>query len=619
MKMFKEYWAVLAPILRLLWRAGRWYLIGACVLNFVLSLAPVFLIFVTANLIDSFAALETSVTGVQKSPSASIIVLLISLLVGGSLLSQILERISMIVRDLFNIRFTNYVKWLIAKKAAGMDLPLLEDAAFNNELRTAADEANYKPVAFVDGLLSILSSLVTLVTLSLLLIAWQPWIVPVILVASLSTLFVSSRFASLRVAMVTERAEVERKKWYLYILLTSDQGAKEIRLFGLQGYLLKKLKDLLDQMYQQDRRLITREIAFSGGASLVSSAVQGGLIVFTALQALQQTISVGEFSLYQQSIMQLEGQAVALMLALGSHQENRLFSKKLLGFLDREPFIESNRTERIPIPTLSNSAPTIRFEKVSFRYPNTDRLSLDSITFELRPGEVVAIVGENGAGKSTLVKLMAGLYTPTSGHIFLNDVSVEELDRDDLRSKLSVAFQDFTVFHFSALENIAIGNLSEYNDLETVTAIAKRSGLDKVITQLPDGYDTVLGRFWERGHELSGGQKQLVAITRSLLRNAPILILDEPSAALDVFTEQKFFQELFTYHKGEGKAVLFISHRFTTVRKADRILVIKGGKLIEQGSHQQLIQQMGYYADMYALQASLGDQGDTSEDTATAA
>lgn len=599
------------PIFKLLWQAGKWHLLGTAALNLILSVAPVLLILVTARLIDAFAALDSLGATSQSTPSTTTVILLISLLVSGNFLSQLLERISLVVRDLFQVRFTNRVKWLIAKKAAGMDLPFMEDAVFNNQLRTAADEANHKPVAFVDSLLMASSSLITLVALSLVLIAWQPWIVPVILLAALLTLAVSSKFASLRVTMITERAEVERRKWYLYTLLTSDQGAKEVRLFSLQTYLLAKFRELLDQMYQQDRRLIVREVGFSGGASLVSSAVQGGLIVFTALQALRQAITVGEFSLYYQAIMQFEGQAISLMLTLGSLRESRLFSEALLDFLKKRPVIEGERPNSAVKLPVSNRAPTIRFDDVSFRYPNADKLSLNGINFELHPGEVVALVGENGAGKSTLVKLMAGLYTPTSGKVYVDGLDIEELDRGDLRSRLSVAFQDFAVFHLSAYENIALGNFAK-DRFREVEEVARKTGWDKVVERLPNGYDTVLGRFWERGHELSGGQKQLVAVTRSLLRNAPILVLDEPSAALDVFTEQKFLQELFAYRQ-DGKTVLFSSHRFTTVRKADRILVFRAGELVEQGSHSHLIRQSGYYAEMYALQLRIGDDRGADE------
>jgi ATP-binding cassette subfamily B protein len=344
--------------------------------------------------------------------------------------------------------------------------------------------------------------------------------------------------------------------------------------------------------------------------------VQAALIAFTAFQALQGDITIGQFNLYTQSIVQLGGQMPEFMFMVGALHESNLFAAGLFGLLAMKPQVEVPRPDsKIHLSNIS-STPRLEFRNVSFAYPGDNRAVLKDISFIIQPGEAVALVGGNGAGKSTLVKLLAGLYEPTEGQILLDETDIRTLDRRDLRAYLSVIFQDYNIYHFSARENVGVGQVSLLDDSERIEVAAQRSGLDRVIARLPDGYNTVLGRFWERGHELSGGQRQLVALTRALLREAPILILDEPSAALDVYTERRFFQRLLQDRSGgPTQTVVFISHRFTTVRRADRILVLENGRLTGQGTHEDLVSQGGRYAEMFNLQATMYDGPRASNQT----
>jgi ATP-binding cassette subfamily B protein len=458
---------------------------------------------------------------------------------------------------------------------------------------------------FVDGLLASGSALTTFLSLSAILLLWRPWVMLLMLASSLGVLWVTTRFGTARVHLVEDRSETERKKHYLYTVLTSDQAAKEIRVFGLRDHLVAAFHALLERTYRQDRRLAVRELLYSAGAGAVLAAVQPGLLAYTVLLALHGTISIGQFNLYTQSILQSGQQLTELATTMGELHESNLFAASLFGFLATQPDVEARRPGAGPPPAIS-ATPGIEFREVSFRYPGTDHAVLHGVSFEIRPGEAVALVGGNGAGKTSLVKLLAGLYEPTGGQILLDGVDIRTLDRERLRSSMSLIFQDYVVYHLPARENVGLGRVRWMDDFQRIQEAARRSGLDEVIARLPNGYDTVLGRFWEQGHELSGGQRQLVALARALLRDAPILVLDEPSAALDVHAEQRFFQRLLHDREdGRPRTVLFISHRFTTVRHAQRILVLEEGRLIEDGTHAELVATEGHYAEMFRQQAAL--------------
>ena len=597
-----SYFSTVRPLTQLVWRSGPVLFILSFSLMLLTGFVP------AANILVVSALLDTLVQATQSSDAATDVptdfISLLVLLAGINLLQQIVEHVEQAVSRLQGTRITNRVEMLIAETAAKIDLAGFEDPEFHNRMRTAANEAPYRPKMILDDLLGAVSSLTTLVSLATVLLFWQVWIVPVILVASLATLWASMHFGTAYVHLVKSRAETEREKFYLNTLFISDQAVKEIRLFGLREFLLNKFRGLLEKMYRQDRLLTFRELIYSIPPGIGLATVQAALIAFTAFRALQGDISIGQFNLYTQSIVQIVGIVPALMLTVGALHESNLFAAGLFSFLSTQPEVEAPRLKtKIQLDSIS-CPPHIEFRNVSFKYPGTNEAVLEDINFDIRPGESVALVGANGAGKSTLVKLLGGLYETTEGQILLNGVDVSTLGREDLRACLSIIFQDYVVYHFSARENVGLGQVSYLDDFARIENATQSSGLDEVVRKLPNGYDTVLGRFWESGHELSGGQRQLVALARALLRDAPILILDEPSAALDIHTEQRFFQRLLEGRTTKRtQTVVFISHRFTTVRRADRILVLENSRLIEQGSHEQLVAQGGRYADLFDSQA----------------
>ncbi len=598
-----SYFATIRPLIRLVWQASPLFFLASLGLTMLSGLLPLVSILITSMLIQTLT--QAISAGHNPSVLADRLILLLVLMAGANLFLQLLQRLNAALQQLQRTRIINHVQLLIGKKATEIDLACFEDFEFHNRIRTAADESAFRIPMFLDHLIMVETALVTFISLAIVLLIWHAWIVLVIVLSSLASLWVSTHFGTIRVNLVSQRAETERKKYYLNSLFISEMAAKEIRLFGLRDFLITRFRRIVETIYQQDRRLAVDELLSSSAAALLLALVQPALIAFTAFQALAGLISIGQFSLYTQSILQLESGWTQLVVAQSGLHESNLFAARLFDFLAIQPHVEASRPLLKPQSDSKRRPPCIEFRGVSFRYPGTERTVLEDISFMVHPGEAIALVGVNGAGKSTLVKLLAGLYEPTEGQIFLNNRDIQTLDRADLRANLSVIFQDYIVYHFSARENIGIGRVDRIDDTTCIEEAARRSGLDRVIDQLPNGYDTVLARFWEHGHELSGGQQQLVALARALMRDAPVLILDEPSSALDIYTEQRFFQQLLAGRlSGQLQSVIFISHRFTTVGRADRILVLEHGRLIEQGKHEELLNQNGRYAEMFNMQVT---------------
>jgi ATP-binding cassette, subfamily B, bacterial len=604
----RGYLATAGSLARLIWRASPRLALGSAGLAVIVGMLP------AADIVIVSALLQTLVNAGRHSAGAvPHFLLLIVLLAVLSLVTQICERLAQLVNQLMGGRITHRVQRMVAGKAASADLASFEDRAFHDEIRLVTNEAMYQPLMIVQQTLAIVTALATMASLGTILLLWHPWTVGALLLASAATLWVSTHFATQKVDLITRRAEAERSRFYLYNLMTSDQAAKEVRLFGLRDLLVGRLSRLLDVIYREDRRLAARQVAYSLPAGLALAGTQIALIAFAAVEAVHGVISVGSFNQYMLAIIQLGGQLPMVAGSVGTVHQGNLFVARLFRFLATEPHVEAPREQcatngERPATRLGTAAcPHIVFDRVSFAYHGTDREVLSDVSFELRPGQTVALVGSNGSGKSTIVKLLAGLYEPTAGSVYMNGVDIRALDRAVLRARLSVIFQDFVIYHFSARENVGLGHVGFLDDDERIAAAARRSGLDDVIARLPDGYDTVLGKFWNKGHELSGGQRQLVALARALLRRAPVLVLDEPSSALDTRTEAEFFRRLLDdpdTGSSQSQSVMFVSHRLSTARRADHILVLREGRVVEQGSHDELMSLAGSYADMFRLQSA---------------
>jgi ATP-binding cassette subfamily B protein len=570
-------------------------------LTILTGLHPLLTIYTAAALLDLLVHMLAA--NESFAARSGDVLLLLGLVAVVSVVGQILVHGTRAVQTLYQIRVAQHIQLSVADKAASLDLAYFENPAFHNLMTNAAMDAVARPLEMIQQLMLVISTLTTLISIAVVVLVWQPWIVPLILLTSLVTFSLQLRFGRQRFDLVIRRTETQRRADYINQLLISDECAKEIRLFGLRGFFMDRFRSLLHQMYRQDRHMLGQQFVHSGVVDIGLAITTPLLIGFTAFQVLTRAITVGQFSLYSQAIVQLQSRLLEVVDTIANLHENTLFVANLFQFLELPAPIEADRPASAALAAKISPLPHIEFRNVSFRYPDTQQDILQDLNFEIRPGTTVALVGQNGAGKTTLVKLLTGLYQPTSGQILIDGVDITLLDRATLRGYMSTIFQDYSIYHVSAYDNIGIGKVDQLADRTRIENAVHRSGLAPIIADLPYGYDTVLGRYWERGHELSGGQRQLVALARTLMRDAPILILDEPSAALDIFAEQRFFERLLDETIGSRpQSIVFISHRFATVRRADQILVLEHGRLIEQGTHVELMAGNRHYAHMFMLQ-----------------
>lgn len=596
-----SYFGTIKPSVLLVWRASPRFFLALLSITLFSSLVSPATILINSKLFG-ILALAIRKPEADSGLVREIMMLLVSLGVV-TVLGQVLNGLGDAVQRLFQKRAANYVQGILVEKTAAMDLAFFEDPAFHDQMQKASSEAGSRPMMIVQQLMQVASSLTIIISLGSMVLLWHVWILPVILLSPLLLMRLSASIAAEEVNLIAKRIEIDRKAQYLKTVLTDDAPAKEVRLFSLRPFLLSRLRGLWAEIYNHELQLAKGKLLSRGVLGAILSLDRPLLIGYAVMQLLQRQITFGKFSLYTQSIFALQSGFRALATALAQLHESHLFAANLFRFLSLQPEVEAPRIEGAA--KCISATPHIEFRNVSFRYPNTDSLVLNDVSFALRPGEVVALAGENGSGKTTIVKLLAGLYEPIAGQILLDGVDIVKLDREKLRSYFSMTLQDFRIYNFPVYENIGIGSLEFINNKTEIEAAARQTGLDKIVQALPHKYDTVLGRQFKRGHEFSGGRRQLVALSRALIRNAPILVMDEPTAALDVHNERHFFHLLLSKRRSSTQSVLLITHRMTAVRHAQRILVLESGKLVEEGAHDDLMARQGHYSKMFNAQVKM--------------
>lgn len=602
MKSITAYYNTLKLAIELVYRASPPFFALLVLLSIISGLLPLVSIFLYAEIIDllvQYVTLGNTLPG--QIPND----LLIALFWIGVVLivTQILSRAKFAIELLYQNRVTAYVQLLIAEKAAKLDLAFFEDPAFHNKLYNVSSDSSYRPVVILSQLTQIFTVIFTITSVGVLVITWQPWIIPVLIFSTTLGLITNAYYSRQRYKLTLSKTQIVRRGDYIGSLLTSDLTAKEVRVFGLREYFLEKYKAILDEVYKYDSSLTKREAVHLSLLDILSLSIRPVIIGYIAIQALSNNITIGEFSLYTQAIFQIENGLSILFVSLSQLYENALFLNSLSEFFRLKPDVEETQAGSNREIVSYKTAPTIEFVNVSFQYHNSDEQVLRNVSFIIHPGEAVALVGLNGAGKTTIVKLLLGLYRPTDGKILINGVNLQEMDVHDFRKHMSVIFQDYPLYNFSVYDNVGIGRVNQISESNRVYAAAEKSGLNKVVEELPEGFDTIIGRWFDRGHELSGGQQQLVALARSIMRSAPVLILDEPTAALDIQNERNFFDKLLNDQKTNSQTIIFISHRFASVRHADRIFVIENGYIVESGTHEDLMTLHGKYSEMFNLQA----------------
>ena len=515
--------------------------------------------------------------------------------------STALSRGQALLRDLMRASLGNHVNTLILEKAATLELRHFEDADFYDKMQNARREAASRPLSMALETASLLQQFLILVSYAVLLARLSPWSVLLIVAASVPAFVAEARFSGQSFRLNTWRAPEGRRQNYLEWILTRDSHVKEVKLFGLAPLVLSRYRELFTKFYAEDRSLALRKGAAGMALGLVSLGAFYGAYAFMAVRAALGAITLGDLTLYLSVFRQGQSSIQSALASVGALYEDGLFMSNLFAYLDIGTGGEAAR--RLPALSAPRSqAQEIEFRDVSFRYPGSDKWVLRGISLKLQPGEKMALVGENGAGKSTLIKLLMRLYDPTEGAILYGGIDLRDMEARDLRDRIGVLFQDFVRYHWTARENIGVGWLPALEDVSRIEQAVDDGGARSVVDQLPHKLETMLGGWFEEGHELSGGQWQKIALARAFIRDSEVLVLDEPTAALDAEAEHELFIRL--RRLAADRTAILISHRFSTVRLADRIAVIRDGRVEELGTHAELVERNGRYAHLFKLQAA---------------
>jgi ATP-binding cassette subfamily B protein len=584
----------------LVWRATPRFATANAVLTVVQGILPAITIYFSKAIVDGvIGAARQHSNGVPIGTAGHHVLVLVVLWFGVQLLASLLQTLGQLITSMQTDLLANSVSVMLIEKANALDLSHFENAQFYDKLENARREAGFRPGQMVNQLFGLLRSAVTLVSVIGVLASLSWWLVLLVVAVSIPSLIYQTKYSGQFFALLTGRAPAQRQLNYLGYLLTTDSPVKELRIFGLHRNLLERYRTIFARFYRENRSLTIKRSVSQFALGALATVVTGITYVYVVLRVIAGAITVGGLTLYYQAFQQSQSQVSNILSGIGSLYENSLFLSNLFSFLAFAPEMPV-RPDPLPVPDPIREG--IALEHVSFKYPGTERWVLRDVSFTIRPGETMALVGANGAGKTTLVKLLSRLYDPTEGRITVDGVDLKDLDPQAWRAHVGVIFQDYVKYQLTARENVGFGRIEALDDEGRIERAAIEAGAGEVIESLPQGYDTPLGRWFQDGQELSIGQWQKVALARAFMRDADLLILDEPTASLDVRSEYEVFRAFDELT--EGKMAVLISHRFSTVRMANRIVVIEDGTVIEDGSHDELLLKGGRYAELFDLQAA---------------
>ncbi len=585
--------AYLPQALALVWTAARRWTIAWAVLLLVQGLLPVATVWLTRLLVDGLvAAKDAGATWDTLAP----LLLIVALMASVMLLTEILRSAAGWVRTAQSELLKDHISGLIHQKSVAVDLAFYESPEYHDRLHRARDEAGYRPVALVEGLGQLLQNGVTLLAMGAVLLPFGWWL-PLALLASTLPAFGVVLHYNLQQHEWRQRSTAdERRTWYYDWLLTSGETAAEVRLFGLGG-LVQSLYQTLRRRLRGERLRLARKGAFAElAAGTVALLVTGAALAWMVWQVHQRDVTLGSLALFYQAFQQGQRLMRSLLEGVGQVYTNVLFLGNLFDFLALRPRV-TDPPQPIAAPQLLRTG--IGLHQITFRYPGSERVALDDFSLTIPAGQIAALVGPNGAGKSTLIKLLCRLYDPDAGRIEVDGVDLKQLEIAHLRRLFTVLFQQPVHYSATVAENIALGGLAEPSRSEVEDA-ARAAGADEPVGRLPQGYDTLLGKWFAGGMELSVGEWQRLALARAFLRQAPILLLDEPTSAMDSWAEADWHERF--RQLAAGRTVLIITHRFTTAMRADIIHVMAEGRIAESGSHQELLARGGLYAQSWTTQ-----------------
>src|ERR1700736_5480286 len=580
------------PVLKIVWQSGPGVVLFGLVSRVVASLLPLALLWIPKLIIDGIMTARSHHQAVGRN-----FWWLVAAEFAFALLSSILARTIDYSDSLLADKYTRHVSIQVMKHAAELDVLAYEDPVFYDRLERARVQATDR-LGMIQQIGRLIQLVITTITLSATIIFYSPWLMLLLIAGVLPAFLGESHFAFLGYAKNFRQTPIRRQLDYLRQVGGSKEAAKELKLFGLSKFLTQRFTHLSDEIYRENVALSRRKLIAGALLSVIAYMGYYSAYAFVIWRTVTGVYSLGLWYLLSGAILQASNNLQQIFSTLSGIADQALFLTDLLAFFDMKPTIQS-KPNALPAPR-----PIVRgfeFRNVSFRYPGSSRLVLNGLNFHLHPGERVALIGENGEGKTTIVKLITRLYDPTEGQVLLDGVDLKEYRLEDLYREIGVIFQDFMRYEMTARENIAVGRIEEIDDLALLETAARKSLADGVIAKI-GGYDQMLGRRFETGVDLSGGEWQKGALARAYLRDAPLLVLGEPTAALDARSEYQVFQRFAELTA--GKMALFISHRFSTVRMADRIVVLESGRIVEEGTHDKLTHMGGRYAEMFELQAA---------------
>lgn len=587
-------------VLRLVWATSHSLTLGLALATLVQSIVPAAQVWLAGQLIQAVADGITAGAASRDQAVQTIVglaVFQLVLLVGSSF-AQTGGNVS---QQLLQERLSIHIQSRIMRHAASLDLADFENAAYYDQLQRAQQESAHRPVQMVSQIFGLARSAVTFSTLLALLVTLGPLIAAATLLAPIPAFISGSRYGWQGFHLMRRQSPARRMMTYLTQLLTTDEYAKEIKLYSLGEHFIDRYERLAADYYRSTRALVVKRYWAGFGWGSLTTLASSGTFLYVAIQAVSGVFTLGQLTVFTGAATQIQGAFQALLGGVQGLYEHGLYLSTLDDLMARQPAIASPDE---PILVRRPFQQGIEFRHVTYTYPGNEEPSLDDVSFTIAPGETVALVGRNGAGKSTIVKLLGRLYDPEKGEILIDGVDIRRYDVDELRRQFAVMFQDYATYQLSVRDNIAVGDAGDPGIDEAVTRATRQAGAEPLVAGLPAGLDTVLGRWFDGGHQLSGGEWQKVALARAFMRdaeNAQILVLDEPTAALDAKAEHELFARLRELSR--HRMSINISHRFSTVRLADRILVLDRGRLIEHGTHEELVLLGGQYAELFELQA----------------
>lgn len=593
---FKQFLGVFGytrRALSLVWSTNRTLTVCLAILTLLGGLNPVAVAYISRLLVDNVVA-------AMKDPTMRSTALQFVLIEGGLVLfGAACTRGLSVCQYLLRAQLGQRVNEMILEKAITLDLTHFEDSEIYDKMTQARRQASSRPLSLVMGTFGVFQSFISIVTSGALLWAFSPWAVLVLLVAGLPAFVAEARFAGQAFRLFRWQSMETRQQTYLETLIAREDHAKEVLLYGLGPLFLGRYRDIFQRLYLADRNLTIRRGIWGFALQNLSTLTIYGAYVWIVLETVANQLTLGQMTMYLQVFRLGQGAVSNSLFSIGGMYEDNLYLSNLYEFLE------------LPVqehPGTATSGPDrsdgVRFESVSFTYPGAREPAVNEVSFHLKPGDRLALVGENGSGKTTLIKLLTRLYRPTEGRITLDGRDLEEWDLAVLRRRIGVIFQDFVRYQLLVGENLGAGDVSRFAQEDDWREAARLGQADTFVEKLPSGYHTQLGRWFKDGRELSGGQWQKVALSRAFMRReADILVLDEPTAAMDAEAEAQVFEHV-KKATGEQRMVILISHRFSTVRMADHIVVLRQGQVVEQGSHDELVARAGTYARLFELQAS---------------